>query len=117
LTWILSSIRLTEFYGYVDEAIPGDMPKPLGKDINVHMMCNSNHAGYKRTRCSCNGFLIFCNIALIDWVSKKQPTIETSVSGAEFVAVKLGIEKLRGLRYKLGMMGIPLTGPSYVFEQ
>jgi hypothetical protein len=33
-------------------------------------------------------------MALIDWVSKKQATIETSVFGAEFVAMKNGIEKL-----------------------
>jgi hypothetical protein len=52
---------------------------------------------------------------LIDWVSKKQATIETSVFGAEFVAMKHGIEKLRGLCYKLRMMGIPLTGPTYIF--
>ena len=105
----------TEFYGDVQEAIPHDMPEPLGKDVDVRMMCDSDHAGEKRTRRSRTGFLIFCNMALIDWVSKRQPTIETSVFGAEFVAMKHGIEKLRGLRYKLRMMGIPLVGPSYIF--
>ncbi len=54
-------------------------------------------------------------MSLIDWVSKKQATIETSVFGAEFVVMKHGIEKLRGLRYKLCMMGIPLTGPSFIY--
>jgi hypothetical protein len=54
-------------------------------------------------------------MALIEWISKKQATIETSVFGAEFVAVKHVIEKLRGLQYKLRMMGIPLTGPSYIY--
>ena len=54
-------------------------------------------------------------MALIDWVSKKQATIETSVFGAEFVVIKQGIEKLRGLRYKLCMMGVPLTGPSFIY--
>jgi hypothetical protein len=34
---------------------------------------------------------------LIDWVSKKQATIETSVFGAKFVAMKHGIETLQGL--------------------
>jgi hypothetical protein len=71
-----------------------DMPEPLGKDLDDHMMCDSDHAGDKRTRCSCTGFLIFCNMALIDWVSEKQATIETSVFGAEFIAMKHGIEKL-----------------------
>ncbi len=104
----------TEFYGEVEEATPSDMPMPLGKDLDVCMMCNSDHAGEKRTRCSCTGFLNFCNMALIDWVSKKN-TIETSVFSAEFVTMKHGIEKLRGLRYKLCMMGIPLTGPSFIY--
>jgi len=54
-------------------------------------------------------------MALIVWLSKRQPTIETSVFGAEFVAMKHGIETLRGLRYKLRMMGVPLTGPAYIY--
>ena len=54
------------------------------------------------------------NLALIAWLSKKQPTVESSVFGAEFVAMKHGIETLRGIRYKLRMMGIPISGPSYV---
>ena len=87
----------SEFYGDVTEALPPSMPEPLGKDVDVRMMCDSDHAGEQRTRRSCTGFLIFCNMALIDWVSKCQPTIETSVFGAEFVAMKHGIEKLRGL--------------------
>jgi hypothetical protein len=105
----------TKFYGNVEEAIPVDMPEPLGKDVDVRMMCDSDHAGDKKTRRSRTGFLIFCNMALIDWVSKKQATIETSVFGAEFVAMKHGIEKLQGLCYKLHMMGIPLTGPSFIY--
>ncbi len=87
---------------------------PLGKDLDVHMMCNSDHIGEKRTHCSRTGFLIFCNMASIDWVSKKQATIETSVFGAKFVAMKHDIEKLRGLCYKLHMIGIPLTSPSFI---
>jgi hypothetical protein len=58
---------------------------------------------------------IYINMACIDWVSKHQSTIETSVFGAEFVAMKHGIEKLRGLQYKLRMMGVPVTGPTYIY--
>jgi hypothetical protein len=54
-------------------------------------------------------------MVLIDWVSKKQTTIETSVCGAKFVAMKHIIEKLQELCYKLCMMGIPLTGPSFIY--
>jgi hypothetical protein len=90
----------TEFYGDVEEAIPVNILEPLGKDADIRMMCDSDHAGDKSTRCSLTGF-IFCNMALIDWVSKIQATIETFVFGAKLVAMKHGIEKLQGLQYKL----------------
>jgi hypothetical protein len=77
-------------------------------------MVDSDHAGEKRTQCSRTGFIIFCNLAPIIWLSKQQATIETSVFGAEFVAMKYGNETLR-LRYKIPMMGIPLSGPTYVY--
>ena len=54
-------------------------------------------------------------MAPIAWLSKKQATIETSVLGAEFVAMKQGMEALCGLRYKLCMMGVELSGPSYIY--
>ena len=59
--------------------------------------------------------MVFVNNALVAWLSKRQPTIETSVFGAEFVALKHGLETCRGLRYKLRMMGVPLDTPNYVY--
>ncbi len=59
--------------------------------------------------------MIFLNTALVAFFSKKQAIVETSVFGAEFVAMKVGVEHARSLRYKLRMMGIPLDGPTYVF--
>jgi hypothetical protein len=93
------------FYGDMKEAIPVDM---------VGMYTDSDHAGDQRARRSRTGYFIFLNSAPISWLSKKQGTIETSVFGAEFVAMKTGIETLRGLRYKIRMMGVPISGPSYV---
>ncbi len=104
-----------EFHGNIEGAIPPDMPPPFGKDIDLLMMVDSDHAGEKRTRCSRTGFIIFCNLAPVIWLSKQQGTIETSVFGAEFVAMKHGIETLRGLRYKIRMMGLPLSGPTYIY--
>jgi hypothetical protein len=72
------SFEWMEFYGNVEEAIPPDMPHPLGKDVDRHMMVDSDHAGEKRTQRSRNGFIIFCNLAPIIWLSKQQATIETS---------------------------------------
>ena len=41
--------------------------------------------------------------------------IETSVFGADCFAMKIGIETLRVLRYKLRMMGVSISGPSLIY--
>ncbi len=64
------SFDWTEFNGDVEEAIPPNMPPPLGKDVDLSMMVDSDHAGEKRTRRSCTGFIIFCNLAPVVWLSK-----------------------------------------------
>jgi hypothetical protein len=42
--------------------------------------------------------------------------VESSVFGAEFVAMKNVIETCRGLRYKLRMMGVTLSFPIFVYR-
>ena len=78
------------------------------------MYCDSDFAGDKALRRSRTGLFIFLNSALIQWLSKKQTTVETSVFGAEFVAMKTGVDILRGIRYKLRMMGVPISGPTHI---
>ena len=48
-------------------------------------------------------------------MSKKQTTIETSTFGSEFNAMKLCTEYIRGLRYKLRMMGIDRSSPAILY--
>ena len=105
----------TNFYGDVKEELPPDMPEPLGMEVDLRLYVDSSHANDKANRRSRTGLMIFLNNALVQWMSKKQATIETSVFGAEFVAMKIGIETMRGIRYKLRMMGVPISGPTYVF--
>ena len=56
-----------EFYGDAVEGIPLDAPEPLGKDVDIRMMVDSDHAGDKLTRRSRTGFLIFVNSAIVEW--------------------------------------------------
>jgi hypothetical protein len=49
------------------------------------------------------------------WLSKKQTGIETSSFGAEFCAMKQCTEYIRGLRYKLRMMGIACDKPTFIY--
>ena len=60
--------------------------------------------------------MIYVNTALVQWLSKKQSTVETSVFGTEFVAMKQSIAALLGLRYKLRMMDISISCPSYIYK-
>ena len=52
---------------------------------------------------------------MIDWLSKKQSTIEVSVFGAKFCTLHHGIEILHCICYKLHMMSILMDKPSYVY--
>ena len=103
-----------KYYGNVSEPIPPNAPEERGLPVVVHGKVDSDHAGEKLTRRSRTCFIIYVNSAPIVWHSKRQTSIETSTFGSEFVAMKTMIEALRGLRYKLRMMGVPIDGPSYV---
>ena len=79
------------------------------------MFLDSDNAGDKVSHRSYIGFMMYVNTALVQWISKKQSTDKKSVFGSKFVALKHGIEALQGLRYKLRMMGIPISSPSYIY--
>ena len=59
--------------------------------------------------------MIFMKMAMINWHTKKQATVEGAVFGSEFVAMKQGVEALRGIIFKLRMMGVKIDYPTYVY--
>eukprot|EP00804_Cyclotella_cryptica_P021849 CCRYP_000809-RA/>CCRYP_000809-RA protein AED:0.35 eAED:0.35 QI:0/0/0/1/0/0.33/3/0/307 len=99
----------SDFYRGAEEALPPNAPPPLGKGVVLRMFVDSNHAGDK------NRLYHLPQLRYIDWLLKKQSTVETSVFGAKFCAMKHCIEILHGICYKLRMMGVPIKGPSYVY--
>ena len=104
-----------EFYGNASEAIPPNAPVPLGKEFIMRCFVDADFAGDQISRRSRSGFLVLLNMAPVYWFSKKQSTIETSTFGSEFCAMKQCCEYLRGLRYKLRMMGIPVNNPCFIY--
>jgi hypothetical protein len=105
----------TDFYPDADEAKPPNAPEPCGMMVQVNCFIDANHAGNKVTRRSHTGILIYLNSALINWYSKQHNTVESSLFGSEFIALRVAMEKLEELRHKLRMMGIPIWGPANVF--
>jgi len=110
-----SNLDWTDFYGDVEEEIPGNMPEPLGNPVTIHAFVDANHAGNVVTRRSHTGIIIFIQNAPIIWYSKRQNTVEAATFGSEFVALRICKELLVSLRYKLRMFGVPLEGPANVF--
>ena len=84
--------------------------------MDLCMFIDNNYAGNKWTRRPRTRFMIYMNMSLINWYSKKESIIEISVFGTEFVAMKDGIKTLQAIQYKLRMMGIPISRASYVLE-
>ena len=104
--------------GYYEDAVevlPPNMPEPRGKQLIIHCFVDSDHAGNKVTRRSHTGILIFLNCAPIIWYSKRQNTVESSTFGSEFVALRIAVEQIKALRYKLRMFGVPVGGPALVY--
>lgn len=103
-------------FGHIQgqEELPANMPEPRGTGFVIRAKVDADHASDSVTRRSRTGFLVYINMGLVCWHSKKQTSVESSSFGSEFVAMKQCCEYLRGLRYKLRMMGIPVTGPCYI---
>jgi len=105
----------TDFYHEAKEAIPPNAPEPRGRAVQINAFVNADHAGNRITRRSHTGILIYLNRAPITWYSKAQNTIESSTFGSEFIAMRILVDMLESLRYKLRMLGIPIDGAANVF--
>ena len=64
------------------EALPPNMPKPLGHGFKICCFVDADHAGESLTRRSRTGFIVMFNNAPIYWHSKKQTSVETSTFGS-----------------------------------
>ena len=67
-----------DFYKGSVEVIPSTAPPPRGKEADLHMFVDSDHAANKWIRRSRTGFMIYMDMSKINWYYKKQSTIETS---------------------------------------
>ena len=80
------------FYPDAHEEMPPDLPTPLGKVVELTCFVDSDHAGDLLMRRSRTGILIYVNRAPIQWLSKKQNSVETSTFGSEFTALKTAMD-------------------------
>jgi hypothetical protein len=53
----------------------------------------------------------------IEWFSKRQNTVEMALYGSEFVAACIAVDQIVDLHYTLQMLGVPLTGLSWMYHR
>ena len=106
---------MKDLYPDACDELPPNMPKALGEAVVVTMFVDADHAGNKVTRRSHTGIIIYVNSAPILWYSKRQNTVESSTFGSEIVALRIAMELMESLIYKLRMFGIPIDGEARVF--
>jgi hypothetical protein len=71
----------------VGELVPFCAPVPCGQEVDLH------------------------------WFSKRQPTVDSSVFGADLIVMKNGIETHRGSCYKLRMISVSLSDPIFDYGE
>jgi len=83
------------------------MSKSIKVDtVPLTVFKDASHATCLDTRRIVTGILILLGDAPIFFYSKRQNTVESSTYGSELVAMRVAVENLLGLRYKLRMMGM-----------
>jgi hypothetical protein len=80
-------------YGNVEELLPKDAPKPLGKAVTTITYTDANLYHDMLTGRSVTGILHLCNQTLIDWYSKRQATVETATFGSDFTAARISVDQ------------------------
>ena len=97
------------------EEISANTPEPLGKTMPVNVFVDASHAGEKLAYNSHPEILIYVNKTPIDWFSKRKNMVKTFTFGAEVIAARIAMEKVKALRTNLRWIGIPIDGPIYMF--
>jgi hypothetical protein len=105
----------SEFYPDAVDRDPPGMPEPRGKTVRISCFVDASHAGNVVTRRSHTGVIVYVNRTPILWYSRRQNTVEASSFGAEFVALRIAVEMVESLIYKLRMFGIPVEVPANMF--
>ena len=102
-------------YGDVDEEIPADIPKPLGKPVVLTTYVDANLYHDMVTGRALTAILHIINQTPFDWYCKRQATVETATFGSEFVAAKTAVEQIIEIRTTLRYLGVPIEGKTYMF--
>ena len=95
------------------EEIDPKFPTPRGKPIQTSVWFDANFAHDKKSRKSCEGFMLYMGSTLVKAKSKRQGSIASSTYVSEIHAGRTAAEEVMDLRYLLRSLGLNLDGPTH----
>ena len=101
-------------YHYFREEIDPRFPKALVTEMDTNIFVDADHGHDKVTGRSITGMIAFVGSTPMQWLSKRQPSVQTSTFGAEFTALKTAVEAAITIRYYLRSMGVVVTKPTNI---
>ena len=105
----------TDIYPNPQEYIPDDIPEPkTSHPLAITVFVDASHATDLVTRRSITGYILFVGKSVIKYYCKRQNTVETSSYGSELVAMRIALEAILEIRYKMRMMGINIEPTSTI---
>jgi hypothetical protein len=81
----------------------------LGEEGMLVGYCDADYAGCMTTRKSTTGYVFTYNGSVISWASNRQPTVATSTTEAEYMALSDALKEGIWLSRMLSDLGIPVA--------
>ena len=111
--------ELTPDFGnqYADFIEEGDdkLPEALMDELPITIFVDSNHGHDKVTGKSITGLIVFVGRTPIYYQAKRQASVQSATFGAEFIALKKGVEEAITTRYYLRAMGVRVSKPTIIY--
>ena len=104
-----------DIYGELEENIPWKSPNPTGKLVKLICYVEAYHAVNLANQTFHNGTLIYLHNDPIVWFYNNQDTVESSTFVSEVIVMRLTVEMIGCLIFKLWVIGVPLYSPTNVF--
>ena len=105
----------TTVYGEVEEIIPYDCPIAKGHPVVITTYVDANLCHDMLTGRAVTGVLHLANQTILDYYTKKQPTVESATYGSEFMAGRTATEQIMDLRTTMRYLGVHVKGATYMF--
>jgi hypothetical protein len=105
----------TSVYDGASEDIPKDAPRPFGLAVLLSRYVDANLYHDWLNGRSVTGIIFLVNQTPLEWISKKQATVETATYGSEFIATRHATEKSIEDRNLFRYLGVPIMSKNCMF--